>query len=117
MSKTKSLTNSSNWPRSFTKEVYHSYARRKPAAAPAGGDGGRRSPEYPAQLRTSFAASSATPKVSVINAQSAPGYALTLRLRHHRYIVTNTSDYARIDNFVMTITSAEAVSVAYEYSI
>jgi hypothetical protein len=27
-------TNSSNWPRSFTKEVYHSYGRRKPAAAP-----------------------------------------------------------------------------------
>jgi hypothetical protein len=38
----------------------------------AGGDGGRKSPEHPAQLPTSFAASSATPKgESVINAQIA----------------------------------------------
>jgi hypothetical protein len=30
---------------------------------------------------------------SVINAQIAPGYALTLRLRHQWYLVTSTSGY------------------------
>jgi hypothetical protein len=45
-----------------------------------------------AQLRTSVATSSATPKVkSVINAQIAAGYALTLRLPHQWYLVTSTS--------------------------